>query len=406
MISDKERQILRSLAGKIAEYAALPEMEACRNEWRNFNDLKPSTPKILCSPEGGWEDIYNVDLSLDCQDPLARSAENTMRRALYVYEVIKDDHAFEGEFFIGWDVTHTGYGVELSDRHKTDARGSYQVTACIEDLERDFHLLKHREYTVDKQATYDRQTSLDAIFGDLLPVKIRDKCDCMFGITKDAIDIIGLENLFVYMYDQPDALKALIKFMADDYMNAALWYEKNGLITRCNQNEYVGSGGQAYTNDLPSVEGSTTLKNSWGGVESQETVGISPDMYKEFIHDIIKPCYDLYGLNCYGCCEPVSDKMEYIMSIPNLRRVSVSAWCDKEIAAHHLAGKAVYSAKPNPSLVCSIFDENAIRKDIRETLDIAKNCNVELILKDTHTVQNQPWRFAKWVEIVREEIAK
>jgi hypothetical protein len=27
------------------------------------------------------------------------------------------------------------------------------------------------------------------------------------------------------------------------------------------------------------------------------------------------------------------------------------------------------------------------------------------VLKDTHTVQNEPWRIERWVQIAREEIA-
>jgi hypothetical protein len=62
--------------------------------------------------------------------------------------------------------------------------------------------------------------------------------------------------------------------------------------------------------------------------------------------------------------------------------------------------------KPNPGLVCVDFVEEACRKEIRHVLDTARDLNVMFILKDTHTISNQPERFKRWVEIVREEIAR
>ena len=51
------------------------------------------------------------------------------------------------------------------------------------------------------------------------------------------------------------------------------------------------------------------------------------------------------------------------------------------------------------------FDEDIIRQDLRTTLTIARDCNVELIMKDVHTLCDQPQRMARWVEIAREESA-
>jgi hypothetical protein len=49
-----------------------------------------------------------------------------------------------------------------------------------------------------------------------------------------------------------------------------------------------------------------------------------------------------------------------------------------------------------------------VRKDIRETLDIAKEHGnvLEIVLKDTHTCNNEPWRFDEWLKIAREEIKR
>jgi len=62
----------------------------------------------------------------------------------------------------------------------------------------------------------------------------------------------------------------------------------------------------------------------------------------------------------------------------------------------------VYYRKPNPAPVCMNFNEAEIRRDFAETLRHAGSLNTAMILKDTHTVENDPSRFARWVAIGRE----
>ena len=52
------------------------------------------------------------------------------------------------------------------------------------------------------------------------------------------------------------------------------------------------------------------------------------------------------------------------------------------------------------------FDEEGIRAEIAADLDTTKGCHVEILMKDTHTVLNEPNRLIRWVQIVREEIEK
>ena len=49
------------------------------------------------------------------------------------------------------------------------------------------------------------------------------------------------------------------------------------------------------------------------------------------------------------------------------------------------------------------FNENAIRADLRETMNAAGNCRLEVIMKDVHTLRNQPERLPRWVAMAREE---
>ena len=98
-----------------------------------------------------------------------------------------------------------------------------------------------------------------------------------------------------------------------------------------------------------------------------------------------------------------------VRKLPNLRRVSIAPLCDQEIMAEAMGSNYTFSRKPNPTLISTDrFDEELIRKDLRTTLHTTKrhNCPVELIMKDVHTLDNEPHRLARWVQLAREEIGR
>jgi hypothetical protein len=143
----------------------------------------------------------------------------------------------------------------------------------------------------------------------------------------------------------------------------------------------------------------------WGFSESQETVGVSPRMFEEFVFQYQLPILKRFGLNCYGCCEPVHSRWHVIKTIPNLRRVSVSAWADRKMMSDYLEDRYIFSWKPNPALLAvPHLDRNGARKYVRETVEVAKGCRLEIIMKDNHTIGGNPDNVKDWVRIVRGEI--
>jgi hypothetical protein len=127
-------------------------------------------------------------------------------------------------------------------------------------------------------------------------------------------------------------------------------------------------------------------------------------MFAEFVFPYQLPFLERFGLNCYGCCEPLNSRWAVVKWIPNLRRVSVSAWADLEKMAEALEAKYVFSLKPNPAdLARPIIDEPAIRKKLRQSLEITRGCRVEIIMKDNHTLGSNPQNVVRWVQIAKQE---
>jgi hypothetical protein len=112
-------------------------------------------------------------------------------------------------------------------------------------------------------------------------------------------------------------------------------------------------------------------------------------------------------LNCYGCCEPVDSRWQYLEKIPRLRRVSVSPWASIPGMAEKLGSRYIFSMKPNPAdLAMPYFEEERIRAGLRQAMDITRKCHLEVIMKDNHTIGRDPQRVIRWVQIAREEAEK
>ena len=390
----REREALRTLASRVREIAELPEMEDRKRRLYALNALRPERPVVLCFPEGGWTDLLK-DSDLECESDELRGLEYALRTRLYWWEHIRDDHVLLPWFDVSWRVSNTGYGLEIPYTHGAD-RGSYVWDAPVKDLDRDFAKLRHRKFTVDREATERHAELASSVFGDILPVRVRGGLWWSMGMTNEAIRLIGLENLMLQMLDNPDGVHRLMAWLRDDHAGMIEWAEREGLVTPNNRADYVGSGGVGYTDELPAAdwrEGTPyRLKDVWGFAESQETVGVSPGMFGEFIFPYQLPLLERFGLNCYGCCEPVHTRMDYILKVPRIRRISVAPWADQKKCVEQMGSGYVFSRKPNPSLVSVAFREDVVREDIRKTLRIAGGLPLEMILKDTHTFEGDPTR--------------
>ena len=72
--------------------------------------------------------------------------------------------------------------------------------------------------------------------------------------------------------------------------------------------------------------------NMWGCSNAQIFSEVSPEMHWEFAleHDV--RWLERWGLTYYGCCEPLDSKIDILRRIPNLRKISISPWCDTDRA--------------------------------------------------------------------------
>ena len=403
-MSPNDRNILRTLAAKVGELANRPIESEKRNLWYKHNDLEPTRPLIFCDPEHGWGEII-LDEQLQCQGELAREWEWLLRREIFWGESMGDDRVTVPFFTVPLACQQTDWGMS-EVKNKTQSDGAYTWEPPLKDYA-DLDKIHTPRLTVDHAKSDALQELAEQVLGDLLTVRRKSTLWWSFGLTRFVISLRGISGLMMDFYDHPNGLHQLMSILRDGAMSLLDFMEQEGLLTLNNDDTYVGSGGFGFTRQLPQSDFDgrhVRTSDMWGFCESQETVSVSPELFEQFVFPYQLPIMQRFGLNCYGCCEPLDTRWHVVERFPNLRRVSVSAWADLEKMAQQLGPNYVLSLKPNPSpLSTPQADLDEIRSYLRHAMEITKGCRLEVIMKDNHTLGNNPQNAVNWARIAKEE---
>jgi len=366
--------------------------------------LEETRPLIFCDPENGWNEIIG-SRDLRCTGALAREWEMTLRKEIFWAESMGDDRVTERIFDVPYVYTELDWGMHETKIGGGDG-GSYVWEAPLKSYD-DLDKLRYPGIEVDSEATGMLVSLAGELFDDFLTVRLKGKWWWTLGMTWTLVNLRGLRQVMYDVYDNPDGLHALMGFLRDGHCAKLRYLEEHNLLSLNNDGTYVGSGGFGWTTELPrgDFDGARVRPSDmWGFAESQETTTWSPEMFAEFIFPYQLPILERFGLNCYGCCEPLDKRWRYIQNIPRLRRVSVSPWADIEVMAEQLGNRYIFSLKPNPAyLAVPVMDEDFVRSGLKKTMAAIHDCRVEIIMKDNHTIGNNPENVKRWCRIAREE---
>jgi hypothetical protein len=405
-INKKDKEILKGLAAKVSEFASSPAEDEKRKLWTDHNMLKTKRPVVFCDPENGWNEIITED-KIECTGSLARRWEVVLKKEIFWADSIKDDKVIEQYFDIGYTFTDDGWGLDSKVSGGRDG-GSYVWEAPVKNAE-DVTKLHYPKIEVDYKTTEDAIAVAEETFGDHLKIRLIGRWWWTLGLTMDLAFLRGLENIMMDMLDSPELIHQLMSILSDGTLKKIDHLEENGLLS-LNNDSYVGSGGFGYTDELPAGgfdKKHIRTNDMWGFGDSQETGSVSPQMFEEFVFPYQLPILEKFGLNCYGCCEPLDKRWEIVKRFPNLRRISVSPWSDLEIMAGNLKADYVFSLKANPAaLAVPVMDKELVRQKVIDSLKKTKGCVLEILMKDNHTLGKNPDNIINWVKIVRESIEK
>jgi hypothetical protein len=411
-----ERTRLRRLARRQAEIAALPVMHVRRKLWTDMNDAVPGARPPFAIETWTFDRDFMPASIFQCESKYGRLLEGSFLRHIRDFEILNDDHVCPDTLDIGWHVWQDEFGIKIRQTAAKDSEGvhlGYHFECPIKDLRNGFDMIKPATFGVDKEDTLAEKQFLEETFGDILPVVIRSGTFGTNCLTQRLMLLMSMEAFYLAMYDCPDKLQGIMTLLRDNSIRMSRWAEQEGLLVVNNGNQTTCGTCYNFTTLLPKrpvAPGRVKLSDMWGVMDSQETVGVSPDLF----HELILPHYvqlaEMFGLVYWGCCEPAHPIWEKSLSkLPNLKAVSISRWCDERFMAQAMDGKGiVYSRKPNPNIlgVGQSLDENAWSSEIRRTLEVTRDRNIplEFVVRDVYSVHGDLNKPRRAVELAREEI--
>lgn len=404
-VSKSDRKILRELAHKQIDLARSDYMLKLKKKWIEHNGLRSCDPVVTIELDTFYEEV--IPPLMKSEGKLARSLESTMHSCIVNHELFCDDTLVKDYFPVISYHSFIPFGIEVK---KITTKGlGHHFIEQIKDLKDDFHLLKDSKFSYNLQYAKETSELANDIFGDILPAKIIGSSFAV-SLTQNLVHIMSMETLFYSMHDYPELFKEMMQRLTDDYIKLFEYLEKGNSILSTTDGERLFYGSYCYNDFLPSGnERDIKVKDIWGVMESQETVGVSPDMFNEFVFPYYKRISERFGALSYGCCEPVDPLWDMCLSgLGNMRKLSISPWCNEEFMGERLRGKGViYLRKPSPNFlgVGTILDEDAVRKSIRKTVKAAKGIPLEISQRDVYTINKDISKVKRYIEIIRSELS-
>ncbi len=401
MMNTSDKNILRAL---VTEYMELSEKLRRKEKielWKSLNRSKMQRPMVLID-QLPWMELACPELEIKCSDPYWQGVETNLRQTIYKAKNFPVDMVLDNFITIPKYAYTTGYGLQP----KVELLGEEGTSAYSQHFENLLNTMDDVNKITDMQAVYNEEATKtvydDAVeaFGDIAPVKLSG-VSFHIGVWDFISQVLQPEEILFAFYDNPDLLHGAMERLTQSVIAGVEACDKlgihNDIVNLCHCSHI-------YTDELLPDSGESKgplAKNCWAFGLAQVFTSISPELFNEFEIPYVSRMAEKFGMLYYGCCDRLDDRLQYVKTIPNVKKVSCSPWSDRKNFAENIGNKIILSNKPNPAYLSDGYDEELIRKDLQLTCDLARanGVNAEFILKDVSTVKNQPERLNKWAEI-------
>jgi len=407
-VPDQEKRLLRELAKRKAEIAALPAREERTHLWTKLNNLESIRPMVWLF-EVPWSEMdTDHELTLQCSTEFCRRLEQMLRRQLYRWDHMQADMIVEPFIALPPPVRDTGFGITVqADIVRSDAASSiasHHYHVQIKE-EADVEKIKIPEISLDRDTWERNFCVLSEIFDGVIPVRKVGVKQTSIAPWDILVCLTGVEEVLTDMCTRPDYVHRLIDRLTQGFTHRLDRYEELNILG-LNNDTYLG-GGYDYTDELPPPDydpAHVRPRDMWGRTMSQIFSSVSPAMHEEFALRYECRWLNRFGLTYYGCCEPLDKKVDILRkNVPNLRKISMSPWIDLDEAAENVRADFVFSYKPNPAVLAEDnWSPQRVRRDLSATLRRLRGMHVEIVMKDISTVRYRPERLWDWARIACE----
>jgi hypothetical protein len=398
----KDLSRVRELAKRQLELSKSERNLKLYKDWEKHGKVD-GTGRPMVTVELGtfWGDI--IPPQQTCESPEGRSLEGRLLGNIANFELFHDDTPVRGYLPVSVRYGMLPFGLPVI-REESGGLGHHFVPQ-FEDLETDFgkfgkSVLNKHEGDVERETAY-----LQEAVGDILPIR-KTGAHFYFSPMGDVTRLMSMQNMFIAMCDEPELFHKMMDMYTNDAMALMDAEEADGILLPTTGDMPLTQGTFCFNDDLPSTGTALKMGQVWGYLDSQETSGVSPEMFHEFVYPYYKRISERYGLLSYGCCEGVDPVWEKSVSqFENLRKISISPWCNEEYMGDALQDrKVVFLRKPSPNFigVDRIMDEDAVRAAMKKTVAAAKGLTLEFSQRDVYTVHKDVSKVRRYVELIRE----
>jgi hypothetical protein len=406
-LTKKEISVLQETAKKYMEYASLPVQKEKIRLWKALNRSKMEPPMVVID-QIPWNEMNNEhELDLFVENPVFRRVELNLKKEIYKYKHYPVDMVLDPFIRVPKAISNTGYGMKVEEETlyasgNVSSHVFKNQLATIEDAKK----IKDMVITHDELETDRRFETASEIFKGIAPVEMEGTIFHL-GVWDHLSQFMGVENIYFDLVDEPEKLHLFMERMTTSVIkgieqsNQLKIYDTNANVCHCS---YI------YTDELLPDSGmgkETITKYGWAFGLAQLFSSVSPGVTEEFELPYIKRMAEHFGMIYCGCCDRLDDRLDLVLTIPHLKKVSCSPWSEREAFAEKIGPKVIMSNKPTPALVATAtLDEDEIRKDLQRTVDAARknNVNLEMILKDISTVKCEPERLTRWANIAMDVV--
>lgn len=410
-LTQREIETLQTLAARYAALAAEPVQDEKRKLWYALNRGDMQRPMILID-QMPWNELRTDD-SLICTiaDPYWRGVENQLRRDIYKATFLCTDAVLTPYLCLPRPIASTGYGVETHKKTLSTDKTNDVVSQTFENqltCEEDLDKIKTPVITLDQAREKEIMQLADHVFAGIIDYKMTGQ-SMHLGLWDWISQWMGVENCYFALVDEPEFVHALMQRLTDAVIGAIRQLNEIGgfdiYSTYCHCSH-------TFSDDLPPAgcdPAHPVSTDAWAFGLAQLFTSVSPAITEEFEVPYMQQLFPYFGAVYYGCCDRLDDRLDIILKMPKIRKISCSPWSDREHFAEALPRHIVMSNKPSPALLATdSFDEDAVRQDLRRTIEAARRNgkNLELILKDISTVRYDPKRLMRWSQIATEEAMK
>ncbi|MFI3325967.1 MAG: hypothetical protein R3Y35_07310 [Clostridia bacterium] len=415
-MTNDEKKYLRELATEFKEASETKINCDKRQAWYDLNDLKDGVKPLFINHywPTAMAEIFPKEI-YKCTSEDALNFEQYFLTKLFYVKDLCDDNVVEPLVYSPYEHFLDPYPKMQRQIHRSmsdHGSGAFEIVPTIINTD-DICKITSPSLEYDHDLAKRTFEETNELFSGILTT-IKKPVYFAAKISDEYSWYRGIEQTYMDLYDEDEWMHEVLKKIADNFNERFDMLEEVGLLGCLDLSDPLGSAGLRYISGMKDYRDikngnyfadKSTTKDNWGFSCSEVFSCVSNAMHDEFSFKYDVDAMDRFFACNVGCCEVLDKKIDLIRQFKNAVKISVSEWCDHELAASKIKHDFVYSYRAaGTHFLSEHFDKINGEKEIRSVIEASKrhNCNTEIVLNIGGEFGSNPREKAKeWSKMTR-----